>query len=133
MITARGWLLLLTLLVSTASHAQLQFSLDGSGLTPDQRRASQTLLDEAHGALPPRLREAVDRDVVVRWVDLPADIYGRAGRLSGVELNAKLLPSLTDGSAASTPNGRPHGTVRQELLATVLHEVTHLYLSLIHI
>jgi len=126
-ITARGWLLLLTLLVSTASHAQLQFSLDGSGLTPDQRRASQTLLDEAHGALPPRLREAVDRDVVVRWVDLPADIYGRAGRLSGVELNAKLLPSLTDGSAASTPNGRPHGTVRQELLATVLHEVTHLY------
>lgn len=127
MITARGWLLLLTLLVSTASHAQLQFALNDAGLTSEQRHASQTLLDEAHGALPPRLREAVDRDVVVRWVDLPADIYGRAGRLSGVELNAKLLPSLTDGSAASTPNGRPHGTVRQELLATVLHEVTHLY------
>ncbi|GLX13535.1 hypothetical protein Pstr01_17740 [Pseudomonas straminea] len=125
--TARGWLLLLTLLVSTASHAQLQFALEGSGLTPEQRHASQTLLDEAHAALPPHLREALDRDVAVHWVDMPADNYGRAGRLSGVELNAKLLPSLTDGSAASTPNGRPHGTVRQELLATVLHEITHLY------
>ncbi|WP_425272680.1 DUF4105 domain-containing protein [Phytopseudomonas straminea] len=127
MMTARGWLLLLTLLVSTASHAQLQFALEGSGLTPEQRHASQTLLDEAHAALPPHLREALDRDVAVHWVDMPADNYGRAGRLSGVELNAKLLPSLTDGSAASTPNGRPHGTVRQELLATVLHEITHLY------
>ncbi|MDD1507101.1 DUF4105 domain-containing protein [Pseudomonas sp. CNPSo 3701] len=125
--TARGWLLLLTLLVSTASHAQLQFALEGSGLTPEQRHASQTLLDEAHAALPPHLREALDRDVAVQWVDMPKDNYGRAGRLSGVELNAKLLPSLTDGSAASTPNGRPHGTVRQELLATVLHEITHLY------
>ncbi len=125
--TARGWLLLLTLLVSTASHAQLQFALDDAGLTPEQRHASQTLLDEAHAALPPHLREALDRDVAVRWVDMPADNYGRAGRLSGVELNARLLPSLTDGSAATTRNGRPHGTVRQELLATVLHEVTHLY------
>ena len=125
--TARGWLLLLTLLVSTASHAQLQFALDDPGLTPEQRHASQTLLDEAHAALPPHLREALDRDVAVRWVDMPADNYGRAGRLSGVELNARLLPSLTDGSAATTRNGRPHGTVRQELLATVLHEVTHLY------
>lgn len=125
--TARGWLLLLTLLVSTASHAQLQFALDDAGLTPEQRHASQTLLDEAQAALPPHLREALDRDVAVRWVDMPADNYGRAGRLSGVELNARLLPSLTDGSAATTRNGRPHGTVRQELLATVLHEVTHLY------
>ncbi|MBV7561680.1 DUF4105 domain-containing protein [Pseudomonas sp. sia0905] len=127
MITARGWLLLLTLLFSTASHAQLHFALEDSGLTPEQRHASQTLLNEAHAALPPRLLDALDRDVAVRWVDMPADNYGRAGRLSGVELNAKLLPGLTDGSAASTPNGRPHGTVRQELLATVLHEVTHLY------
>lgn len=127
MIAARGWLLLLTLLFSTASHAQLHFALQDSELTPAQRHASQTLLDEAQAALPPRLLAALNRDVVVRWVDLPKDNYGRAGRLSGVELNAKLLPSLTDGSAASTPNGRPHGTVRQELLATVLHEVTHLY------
>ena len=127
MITLRGCLLLLTLLVSTASHAQLHLALDDGPLNDSQRQASQALLDEAFAALPPRLREAVDRDVTVRWVPLPEQIYGRAGRFSGVELNANLLPGLTDGSAATAATGRPHGTVRRELLATVLHEVTHLY------
>ena len=127
MITLRGCLLLLTLLVSTASHAQLHLALDDGPLNDSQRQASQALLDEAFAALPPRLREAVDRDVTVRWVPLPEQIYGRAGRFSGVELNANLLPGLTDGSAAKAATGRPHGTVRRELLATVLHEVTHLY------
>jgi len=126
-ITLRGCLLLLTLLVSTASHAQLHLALDDGPLNDSQRQASQALLDEAFAALPPRLREAVDRDVTVRWVPLPEQIYGRAGRFSGVELNANLLPGLTDGSAAKATTGRPHGTVRRELLATVLHEVTHLY------
>jgi len=126
-ITLRGCLLLLTLLVSTASHAQLHLALDDGPLNDSQRQASQALLDEAFAALPPRLREAVDRDVTVRWVPLPEQIYGRAGRFSGVELNANLLPGLTDGSAATAATGRPHGTVRRELLATVLHEVTHLY------
>ena len=127
MITLRGCLLLLTLLVSTASHAQLHLALDDGPLNDSQRQASQALLGEAFAALPPRLREAVDRDVTVRWVPLPEQIYGRAGRFSGVELNANLLPGLTDGSAAKAATGRPHGTVRRELLATVLHEVTHLY------
>nr|WP_244153378.1 DUF4105 domain-containing protein [Pseudomonas seleniipraecipitans] len=115
------------MLVSTASHAQLHLALDDGPLNDSQRQASQALLDEAFAALPPRLREAVDRDVTVRWVPLPEQIYGRAGRFSGVELNANLLPGLTDGSAAKAATGRPHGTVRRELLATVLHEVTHLY------
>lgn len=127
MITTRGWLLLLTLLVSTASHAQFHLALDTSGLSSAERQASQTLLDEARNALPPRLRDALPGEVRVRWVPLPEQIYGRAGRLSGVELNANLLPGLTDGSAATAATGRPHGSVRQELLATVLHEVTHLY------
>ncbi|UCJ16653.1 DUF4105 domain-containing protein [Pseudomonas sp. MM211] len=123
----RGWLLLLTLLVSTASHAQLKLTLDDGQLNDAERQASLALLDEAVEALPPLLREAVDRDVRVRWVALPEQIYGRAGRFSGVELNASLLPGLADGSAAKAATGRPHGTVRNELLATVLHEVTHLY------
>ncbi|TBU78406.1 DUF4105 domain-containing protein [Phytopseudomonas daroniae] len=123
----RGWFLLLTLLVSTTSNAQLKLTLDESLLNSAERQASQALLDEALEAMPPQLREALDRTVTVRWVPLPEQIYGRAGRLSGVELNAGLLSGLTDGSAAHTVNGRPHGTVRRELLATVLHEVAHLY------
>ena len=127
MIAQRGWYLLLILLIGTSSHAQLRFDLDQTALDSSEQRASHTLLDEALAALPPRLVNAVDRDVVVRWVELPEHIYGRAGRLSGIELNARLLPSLTDGSAAQQTTNRPHGTVRRELLATVLHEVTHLY------
>ena len=33
----------------------------------------------------------------------------------------------TDGSAATQQTNRIHGTVRRELLATVLHELTHIY------
>ncbi|SDH50562.1 protein of unknown function [Pseudomonas flavescens] len=123
----RGWLLLLTLLLSTASHAQLKLTLDDSQLDGAERQASQELLDEALQAMPARLRDALDRDVTVSWVAMPPRIYGRAGRFSGIELNAGLLPALADGNAARTATGRPHGSVRRELLATVLHEVTHLY------
>ncbi len=58
---------------------------------------------------------------------MPADAYGQASLVSTLALNRRLLPSLTDGSAAHQSTNRPHGTVRQELLATVLHELTHIY------
>ncbi|UTW06049.1 DUF7844 domain-containing protein [Pseudomonas benzenivorans] len=123
----RAWLLALTLLASSCSHAELRLGLDAEGLNGQQRLASQTLLDEALEALPPRLRQQLDRRVRVRWRDMPSRVYGRAGRFSGIELNAALLPALSDGSAASAASGRAHGTLRRELLATLVHEVAHLY------
>jgi hypothetical protein len=120
------WLLAL-LLASASSHAGLRLTLEGETLKPNQRQASQALLDEALAALPPRVTQQLDRRVSVRWRPMPAEVYGRAGRFSGIELNAALLPGLSDGSAASTLTQRPHGNVRRELLATVLHELTHLY------
>ena len=125
----RAWLgAALLLLAGTGAHAELRLALDDKGLPPDQRLASQALLDEARAALPPRLVERLDRKVEVRWSRrLPANGYGRASRPDLLELNARLLPGLADGSAASERNGRPHGTVRRELLATVLHELAHLY------
>lgn len=122
----RVWLLAL-LLISASSHAELRLTLEGEALKPNERQASQALLDEALAALPPRVTQQLDRRVKVRWRAMPAEVYGRAGRFSGIELNASLLPGLSDGSAASTPTRRPHGNVRRELLATVLHELTHLY------
>ncbi|MGE8358367.1 DUF4105 domain-containing protein [Pseudomonas sp.] len=122
-----AWLLTLVLLASTSSQAALRLVLDAEPLDAAQRQASQALLDEASAALPPLFVQRLDRDVPVRWTAMPTDIYGRAGRFSGIELNAGLLPALTDGRAAKDRTDRPHGTVRQELLATVLHELTHLY------
>ena len=124
---SRSWLWVLALLVSTHSQAELRLHLHDSALSPSERQASQQLLHEAMEALPPRFRQQLDRSVSVRWRDLPAQVYGRAGRFSGIELNAALLPALSAGSSATTATSRPHGSVRRELLATVLHELTHLY------
>lgn len=125
---ARVWLLvgLLTCLCSQAG-ATLRLTLDDQALQPSERAASQALLDEALAALPPRMRQQLDREVRVRWsTRLPPQAYGRAGG-NLIELNRALLPSLSDGSAANQRTQRVHGTVRRELLATLLHELTHLY------
>lgn len=123
----RAWLLMLTLLASSCSQAELRLQLHGEGLSPGEQQASQQLLQEALQALPPQFRQQLDRRVSVRWGELPAEVYGRAGRFSGIELNAALLPALSDGSSVTTLTSRPHGSERRELLATVLHELTHLY------
>ena len=124
---SRAWLLVLALFVSTSSQAELRLQLDDAALSASERQASQQLLQDALAALPPRFTQQLDRQVRVRWRNLPAQVYGRAGRFSGIELNAALLPGLSDGSSATTLTSRPHGTVRRELLATVVHELTHLY------
>ncbi|MFL1583902.1 DUF4105 domain-containing protein [Stutzerimonas stutzeri] len=123
-----AWLLASGLsLASIAAHAELRLVLDSRTLDAEQRAASQALLDEAMAALPPRLVQSLDREVRVQWRDnLPEQAYGRAGG-KRLELNRRLLPALTDGSAAEEKTSRPHGTVRRELLATVIHEVAHLY------
>jgi hypothetical protein len=123
----RAWLLALALLVSTFSQAQLRLQLDDAELSASERQASQQLLQEALGAMPPRFKQRLNRHVSVRWRAMPIEVYGRAGRFSGIELNAALLPALSDGSSATTLTSRPHGNVRRELLATMLHELTHLY------
>ncbi len=118
---------LLTLATGLA-QAELRLVLDDDTLAAAERQASQTLLDEAMAALPPSFIARLDRVVAVSWrADMPADVYGQVGRFSGIELNAALLPRLVDGSAARNRTGRAHGTQRQELLATLLHELTHLY------
>nr|WP_276583552.1 DUF4105 domain-containing protein [Pseudomonas sp. RIT-PI-S] len=111
----------------TAS-AGLRLLIDDPALSLQERAATQALLDEAVTALPPSFVAALDRPVRVSWVDsMPAQAYGQASLVSTLELNRKLLAGLVDGSAATQKTDRPHGTVRQELLATVLHELTHLY------
>ncbi|MBD1588355.1 DUF4105 domain-containing protein [Pseudomonas typographi] len=124
-----GWLLAcLFALAAHAAEADLRLALQADTLSAPQRSASQALLDEALARLPPAFRQRLDRTVSVRWADgMPPQAYGQAGMVSTLDINRRFLPSLTDGSAATQQTGRPHGTVREELLATVLHELTHLY------
>ncbi|QZD71382.1 DUF4105 domain-containing protein [Pseudomonas sp. 3-2] len=124
-----AWLLAGALLLfGNSAHAGLQLRLKTDGLSPAQQQASQALLDEAMQALPPSFIERLDRRIDVGWTDdMPGNAYGQATLVSELDLNRKLLASLTDGSAAKEKTNRPHGTVRRELLATVLHEITHIY------
>ncbi|WP_226476936.1 DUF4105 domain-containing protein [Pseudomonas sp. MWU16-30323] len=124
-----AWLLAGTLLLgASAAQAALQLRLKTVGLSPAQQQASQALLDEAMQALPPRFIEQLDRTIDVGWTDkMPENAYGQASLVSELDLNSNLLEGLTDGSAATQKTNRPHGTVRREMLATVLHELTHIY------
>ena len=116
------------LLLGNSAHAGLQLRLKTDGLSPAQQQASQALLDEAMQKLPPSFVEQLDRRIDVGWSDdMPGNAYGQATLVAELDLNRKLLAGLTDGSAAKEKTNRPHGTVRQELLATVLHELTHIY------
>lgn len=124
-----AWLLAgALLLLGNSAYAGLQLRLKTDGLSPAQQQASQALIDEAMQALPPSFIERLDRRIDVGWTDdMPGNAYGQATLVAELDLNRKLLASLTDGSAAKEKTNRPHGTVRQELLATVLHEITHIY------
>jgi hypothetical protein len=124
-----AWLLAgVVVLLGNTAQASLQLRLKTDGLSPAQVQASQALLDEAMQALPPRFVEQLDRRIDVGWSDeMPDNAYGEASLVSELDLNRNLLDSLTDGSAATKKTYRPHGTVRREMLATVLHELTHIY------
>lgn len=124
-----AWLLAgALLLLGNSAHAGLQLRLKTEGLSPAQQQASQALIDEAMTKLPPSFIERLDRRIDVGWTDdMPANAYGQATLVSELDLSRKLLAGLTDASAAKEKTNRPHGTVRQELLATVLHEITHIY------
>ena len=116
------------LLIGSSAQAALHLQLKTDGLSPAEQQATQALLDEAMHKLPPRLIEQLDRQILVGWTEgMPSNAYGQASLVSELDLNRKLLASLTDGSAATEQTNRPHGTVRRELLATVLHELTHIY------
>lgn len=124
-----AWMLAAALGLSCASaQAELKLRLKTDGLNPQQQQASQALLDEAMQALPPRFIQQLDRTIDVGWTDrMPDNAYGEASLVAELDLNRALLPSLADGSAATQKTHRPHGTVRREMLATVLHELTHIY------
>ncbi|WP_424924064.1 DUF4105 domain-containing protein [Aquipseudomonas alcaligenes] len=125
---AARWLVALLLLSGASAQAGLRLQLDASGLSSAERQASQALLDQASAALPPSFIQRLDRQVTVSWSDdLPRAAFGRTTRRDALVLNAGLLPRLIDPQQAAAPSGRTHGTLQRELLATVLHELTHLY------
>ncbi|MGY0619183.1 DUF7844 domain-containing protein [Lysobacter sp. A378] len=113
------------------AHAALRLQLDTRGLEPAQVVASQELLDQALARLPPGFKDSMDQQVVVRWDEvLPHDAWGRAEHRE-LLLNRRLLDGLTDGTAAGRASRRDatrtDRSQRDELIATVLHELAHFH------
>ncbi len=116
------WLLLVVVMClwsGSPANAALRLQLDTAGLTDEQIAVSRDLLEASIAHLPPSL-VASGGDVTVAWTDaLPHDATGRARR-DLVLLNQRLLPALTR-------------SARDEVLATVLHEVAHLHDRSVHL
>lgn len=113
--------------VSPASSA-LQVRLDDAGLTFEQQRASQQLLDAVVALLPPPLVAQLDREVTLRWSSrLPDDVMGRARSGDQILFNRRWLDALVQGDATAFPADRQHGTLQRELQATLIHELAHFY------
>ncbi|WP_150303884.1 DUF7844 domain-containing protein [Pseudomonas saliphila] len=120
--------LFVCVLVSSPALADLELRLVENGLTPDQALASHELLTYARSSLPPRLAQQLDREISISWTStLPARVIGRATPSGQLQLNQRFLPALITGDQAALPQGRSHGSVQNELIATLVHEIAHLY------
>jgi len=109
-----GLALLVAATCAWSASAVAAMKLDSTGLSPDERVATQQLLDDAEALLPGRMRALVDRDLAVRWSTLDPGVHGHAGR-SELLLNRDLLAPLVEGADGA----------RRAALATVLHELAH--------
>ncbi|MFC3552227.1 DUF4105 domain-containing protein [Lysobacter cavernae] len=106
------------------AHAALRWRLDERGLTPAEIQGSRQLLDQAQARLPPAFAAALTGDIAVRWSDtLTESVHGHAGH-DELLLNRRLLPALTDDRPVDRDDPR---SAREQLLATVLHELAHFY------
>ncbi|MFN3579892.1 MAG: DUF4105 domain-containing protein [Pseudomonas sp.] len=111
-----------------SAQSALTVKLDQTGLSNEQRQASQQSLDAALDALPPRLTQHLDREIVVRWSPrLPDSVMGRASHDSQIRLNQRWLNALVRGDDQTLPAGRQHATLQRELQATLIHELAHFY------
>ncbi|MEH6564115.1 MAG: DUF4105 domain-containing protein [Halopseudomonas sp.] len=100
--------------------AALHLELATQALTPAEASATQGLLDDALAVLPPTLLSRLDETVSVRWAaGLDGQVIGRATASGNVLLNDRWLPALTRREASPD--------ARRQLLATLVHELAHLY------
>ncbi|QDK44100.1 hypothetical protein DOM22_02480 [Bdellovibrio sp. ZAP7] len=103
-----------------------------TSLPSDQRVAVQNLLKQAEQKLPETLKAAL-RTVDVRFDQLPSfsalspNIGVASFQRRDLTINTLMLAEIVKGPQGSTRTTRTHGNMYNEVLATVLHETTHLY------
>jgi hypothetical protein len=138
---------------SSSPPKPFALSLDTTGLRDSEVTALQTFLIKAQSTLPANFRESLSREIFVRFVSLDgpqefviprcADdhserqtnqirgqvksaLFQSESQINLVELNSAMIPEILLGSR-STPYGCGHKNLYQLALATLLHEVSHIY------
>ena len=112
----------LGLLVCTWPSQALQLQPADDSLTPAQAEATQQLLDDAAGRLPPGWA-ALDRRIPVEWRDdLPAQVHGRAKQRRMLLDRALLEGWMARPAGAGVDDPATHAA-----LAAVIHELAHFY------
>ena len=120
-----AWSLLVPCLLACAGNAQaaLQWQVETGSLAPEQTKATQQLLDEAVGRLPPAWTTALDRRIAVAWRDdLPEQVHGRA-RAGSLLLKRALL----DDWMTRPVDARIDERATRAALSAVIHELAHFY------
>ena len=111
-----------------AQAVALELVLDDHALDEPQRQATLRLLAEVRQALAPSFVSRLDRSVSIAWDHrLPAEVIGRAGFDGRIRLNRRWLAPLTAGEGTELFQGRGHESLRTEMLATIIHELAHVY------
>ena len=126
MLIARALLAILLAVFLSPAQGALQLTL-ADGLTAEQAAASERLIERSIALLPKTFSERLDRRVTLRWQRLPEPVLARSNGRALIELNRRLLPALTTGLAARQPAQGRHANAEQELIASLLHELLHLY------
>ena len=113
-------LLTFLLLLCLPAQAALRLVLQSDDLNQAELAASQALLADVSRVLPPVLLSRLDAEVPVRWSSaLDASVVGRASASGKLLLNRRQLSVLVAAQDADP--------TRQQLLATLVHEIAHLY------
>ncbi|HEY5803162.1 MAG TPA: DUF4105 domain-containing protein [Lysobacter sp.] len=99
------------------AQAALQLRADERGLDAPAVAATHHLVQQAQSRLPQAMQTTLDRVVRLQWSDsLGAGVSGHAGR-NDILLDRALLTAMVAGDEAA----------RQRALATLLHELAHMY------
>ncbi|WP_413576943.1 DUF4105 domain-containing protein [Bdellovibrio sp. HCB290] len=117
-------------LLTTVSASAFEYRVV-TPLSPAQKTAVQVLLKEAEQKLPETLKSALST-VDIRFAKLPS--FGLQSALGAASysrrdltLDNSTLAEIVKGPNNSKKTTRTHGNMYREILATVLHETTHLY------
>ncbi|UOF02120.1 DUF7844 domain-containing protein [Bdellovibrio reynosensis] len=116
------------LLAPAVTIASPVFKLPNSPKTKHLNDSLKSIFSQAETLLPAEVKNVLPKPILVRFERFHDDSFvGKAEDHNSLILNEKLIPEILKGETNSTVTGRRHGNMYREILATILHEATHLY------